>query len=379
MKHTPPKALYVHVPFCLGKCTYCDFYSVVKTADGVKTYLDALGRELQLTTGECPGPMRTVYVGGGTPTALSAAELEGLLSLLHEGVGFAEVTEFTVEANPGTLSGEKLDVLRTHGVNRLSIGAQSFNDRLLGVLGRRHSASDVRRALEASHGAGLSNLNLDLIFGIPTQTVDDWRRDLDALLACDVPHVSTYALTYEEGTPLALSAAAGEVVRVREDDDLRMYETTVDTLVGAGYVHYEISNFAHPGFACAHNEAYWANASYVGLGPSAVSYIDGERRRNVASIDDYARMLAAGNSPANFREHLTGEKRARETAIMNLRRTRGIDFGTFRRHTGFDATTFFVREFQALSADGLVEVGEGGARLTRRGLMVADSVLGELV
>jgi len=378
MKTFPLTALYVHVPFCASKCRYCDFYSVVGTPEQRRRYVDALRTEIDRCAGQRTLAFTTVYIGGGTPTVLDADELDRLLSLIRNATSIADDAEFTVEANPGTLTERKLRVLTSHGVNRLSIGAQSFDDRLLRILGRRHTRKDIAAALDATRSAGIVKVSLDLIFAIPTQTRDDWRRDLDALLACDVAHVSTYGLTWEEGTPLAAQLASGGVARVEEEDELWMYETAINTFTSVGYEHYEISNFARKGFACAHNEVYWSNEAYLGLGPSAVSYTDGERRRNVASIEAYARALEAGESPVDFRECLTGEKHARETAIMKLRRTRGIDLDAFRRDTGFDAEALGASELQACIQQGLIEISSGRLRLTREGLMVADTVLSEL-
>ncbi len=376
----PPKALYVHVPFCAGgKCGYCDFYSVARTDAGVRAYLDALAREAALTAPDQSAVFETVYVGGGTPTALSAPELAELLNIVRGTGPLDPSVEFTVEANPGTLDRQKLWALTTYGVNRLSLGAQSFDDRLLATLGRRHRAQDVRDAVQNSRAAGQENLSLDLIFAVPGQTPDDWAHDLDAAISSGVPHLSTYALTWETDTPMSDALARGELSRVTEDDELAMYERAIDTLSAAGYEHYEISNFARPGFACRHNEVYWANEPYLGLGPSAVSYLQGERRRNVASIETYASDLAAGRLAVEFRERLDPEKRARETAVMNLRRRRGIDFAEFERHTGYDARRLFDREFGHFCAEGLLESAAASIRLTRRGLVVADSVLSELV
>ena len=374
-----PRALYVHVPFCVGKCGYCDFYSVVRTDAGVRAYLDALGREMALTAAERPASFETIYIGGGTPTSLTAGELRELLDVVAPEDSFDERVEFTVEANPGTLDGEKMRVLASHGVNRLSLGAQSLDDRRLRTLGRRHAARDVPAALDAAREAGLVNLSLDLIFAIPGQTSDDWARDLDRVLALDVPHLSTYALTWEEHTPMGEALARGRIARASEDDELAMYERAIDFLSAAGYEHYEISNFARPGFRCRHNDVYWANEAYLGFGPSAVSYLGGERRRNVASVEEYAAVLAAGRSPVDFREQLSEEKRARETAVMNLRRRRGIDLAEFARHTGFDARTLFAGEFERMSEFGLIELDDASVRLSRRGLFVADTVLSELV
>ena len=378
MEDEPVSALYVHVPFCLGKCNYCDFYSVARSPDGVQAYLSALRTELSLIAPVGPGMFGTVYVGGGTPTVLTAEELEDLLSAVSS-VSLADSAEFTIEANPGTLTREKLRVLRRHGVNRLSIGAQSFNDRLLRVLGRPHGSREIDDALRAARDEGFTNVSLDLIFGIPTQSLADWKLDLEKLLSCDVPHVSAYSLTYEEHTPLARKAAEGSIERLGEEEELRMYETVIDTLTENGYEHYEVSNFARPGFACRHNEVYWANESYLGLGPAAASYIEEERRRNVASLEGYVSMLDSGVLPVEFREHLEPERRARETAVMNLRRARGVDFDDFLRHTGFDARRLFREELDRFATEGLVEVGSDSVRFTRRGLMVADSILSELV
>jgi oxygen-independent coproporphyrinogen-3 oxidase len=310
---------------------------------------------------------------------IDAAELRGLFDLLAERVDLRGVSEFTVEANPGTLDRAKLHLLRSAGVNRLSLGAQSFSDRLLGILGRRHASHDIREAVELAHDVGFTNLSLDLIFAVPTQKIGEWRGDLDAAIALNVPHVSAYSLTYEQGTPMHRALEAGELVRVNEDDELAMYELAIDTLTDAGYEHYEISNFARPGSSCAHNEVYWANDPYLGAGPSAVSYVEGVRLRNVASVEGWCDRIDAGESPVDFRERLDGERRARETAVMNLRRTRGIDFDEFLRKTGFDARVLFADPLRTFSGQGLMALTDRAVRLTRRGLAVADTILSELV
>ncbi|HUU44082.1 MAG TPA: radical SAM family heme chaperone HemW [Planctomycetota bacterium] len=373
------RSLYVHVPFCTGKCRYCDFYSIVANPGCVRRYLSALRCETDLVSCEVDGPLETVYLGGGTPTVLAAGELDELLSLVGDAFDVAPGAELTVEANPGTLSVDKLRVLRAHGVNRLSLGAQSFDEGLLGILGRRHTARDVTESLDAARDEGFTNLSLDLIFAVPGETVDDWTRDLDRALACDVPHLSTYGLTFEEGTPLADDVTRGVLTRVSEEDELTMYEAAMDTLSSSGYAHYEISNFARPGFACRHNEVYWANAPYLGLGPSAASYVAGVRRRNIASVEGYAARIGTGVPAVDFSERLSAEKGARETAVMNLRRTRGIDLAEFDARTGFDALTLFAGTLETLAQQGLVEIGDDAVRLTRRGITLADTVLSELV
>ena len=371
-------AVYVHVPFCIGKCAYCDFFSVVDPGS-IPDYLKALALELDITMCERSEPVRTVYIGGGTPTSFDPDQLGELLTLVTSAVRMVNGVEFTVEANPGTLTPAKLRILSDAGVNRLSIGVQSFNDRLLRTLGRRHTREDALTAIGSARDAGFNNLTLDLIFGIPTQTREEWQQDLAELLACDVPHVSTYCLTWEKGTPLSEVAELGDVSRLSEDDELWMYEEAIRTLTDAGYAHYEISNFARDGFESEHNHVYWANMSYLGLGPAAASYINGERRGNFASIEKYCAALRHGKLPIESRERLSAEKSARETAVMNLRRTRGIDFGEFALQTGFDLDGLLGDVLQALIRQGFMETDSGSVWLSHSGMMVADSVMAELV
>lgn len=371
-----PRAAYVHVPFCAHHCGYCDFAVVAGRDHLADAYLDALAAELS-RLGR-PRPVETIFLGGGTPTHLSPAQLERLLGLLGEWLPLEGCPEFTVEANPGTLDADKVAVLAGHGVNRLSLGAQSFAPDLLRFLERDHDASQIAHAVALARGAG-TQASLDLIFGVPGQTPDGWQRDLETALALAPDHVSTYGLTYEMGTPLWKRRRSGEVIAAGEVDELAMYARAIDVLGAAGFEHYEISNHARPGRRCRHNEVYWANESYLGFGLGAARYVGGRREVNTRDIRTYIRRSLAGESPVAQAEELPPEDRARETLAVQLRRAEGIDRARFRVQTGFDLDALAGEAVARHVALGLLEDTGASVRLTRQGKYVADTVIRNLL
>jgi oxygen-independent coproporphyrinogen-3 oxidase len=339
-------------------------------------YVRALGAELaRLGT---PRPVRTLFFGGGTPTHLSAFQLDALLSTVLTWLPLEPGHELSVEANPGYLDDDKVRVLADHGVNRVSLGAQSFEPHLLRVLERDHAPADVPRAVERLRRR-IPNISLDLIFGVPGQTPADWRRDLDRALALDPTHVATYGLTYEKGTRLWKQRRRGEVRPLAEEAELEMYTTALDRLGAAGFEHYEISNHARPGYRCRHNETYWANHAHFGFGMGAAGYVDGVRRLNTRDLHTYLRKALAGE-PTHFQsEELPPRERALETVAIQLRRSDGIRRGEFAAQTGFALDDLVgpavarLVELELLADDG------ASVRLTRRGKCVADSVVQELL
>lgn len=372
--------LYVHAPFCRARCRYCAFVSSVYEAQRAERYLAALAREAadrrQLAANLAPG---TLYLGGGTPTALSPGQLRRLGEILSSTADLRGVREMTAEANPGTADAGRLAVLREFGFGRLSLGAQSFHDRELELLGRTHRSEEVAEAAGAARRAGFESLGLDLIFGLPGQRPGDFLRSLEAALKLEPDHFSLYGLTYEEGTPLAEELAAGRLSRPSEEAEREMYLGAIERLERAGYEHYEIANFARPGHRCLHNLNYWDGGEYLGLGAGAFSYLEGERRGNAGDVEEYCERIEAGRSPVAFRERLGPEKRAREALMLALRLRRGADLAEFEARTGFEALSLFEDSLGGHLEAGRVELAEGRLRLTLEGLLVADRVMADFI
>ncbi len=374
-------SLYIHIPFCRRKCGYCDFYSVVPDAQRSASLVDAVGKELDawsrsLGPGQC---VRTVFVGGGTPTAINTDSLCRLFDHVAQFLRRRPPSEFTVEANPETLNQENLDVMQRAGVTRVSLGAQSFRLDDLAVLERNHSVGDIDHALALIRRSAIREVNLDLIFGIPGQTVDAWGESLERAIASGVTHLACYGLTYEPGTRLYDRRARGEVRPCGEDEEAAMYELAIQTLTDAGFEHYEVSNFAKPGSRCLHNLAYWHNQPYVGVGPSAASYVDGERSRNIADVDEYVRRIRHGESPVIEAERLSGRARAGETAMLRLRLTEGIDRARFTADTGLDPVELFADPIRSHAAGCRIAVTPTHIRLTPAGFLIADVVIADFI
>jgi oxygen-independent coproporphyrinogen-3 oxidase len=360
-------------------CGYCDFYSQVLDPGLAPRFVDAALLELAGYTHWQALFLDTIYVGGGTPTVLPPGQLGHLLGGLRQLAAQGEDLEFTVEANPATISEVIAEILIAAGVNRVSIGAQSFDASELRTLDRTHQPAEVSQTVETCRRLGIRQINLDLIFGIPGQTLDSWCRSLEAALALGPDHVSCYGLTYEPGTPLWQRLQAGLVTRMDEDLEAEMYETALDTLPEAGLVHYEISNFARPGAGCRHNLRYWRNEPYLGIGPAAAGYLDGVRYKNVADVAGYVQAVEDGRSPRSEQERLPPDRRARETAMLELRLTAGIDREDFRRRFSREPLEMFSDAIERHIAGGLLAVDQASIRLTRAGLLVADTVIADFL
>lgn len=371
------RSIYVHVPFCQTICGYCDFYSTLLEPGATGPLVDALLRELELRRGELAERVDTIFVGGGTPTTLPPQELARLLGALR---ALAEPdAEFTVEANPATVTGEIAAALVGAGVNRVSIGAQSFAAGELRVLDRIHRPPQVAQTVECCRLAGVRQINLDLIFAIPGQTLEAWRSNLEAALELAPDHLSCYGLTYERGTPLYEQLAAGRVRRADPELEAAMFTATIERLAAAGFEHYEISNFARAGARCRHNLVYWRNDPCLGIGPSAAGYVGGERYRNIPDTAAYVRALREGRSPRIEQERLTPDRRARETAMLMLRLREGIDRARFTAACGVDPLELFADAIARHRELGFVEAGERSIRLTHAGMLVADSVMADFL
>lgn len=375
----PVRHLYVHVPFCVRKCPYCAFYSIPVSGPLVDRYVAMLLREIEMAAPEL-NP-ETIYFGGGTPSLLSAGHFSAL-ARLFERLGWTQIREWTVEANPATLSLEKAKLLRELGVNRISLGIQSFNADVLRQLQRIHGPDDALQAFELLREAGFENINIDLIFGVPGQSLRVWTEDLAKALALRSEHLSAYELSYEEDTVFFERFTRGEFGS-QEDLLCEMYDALVDLAGADGLVQYEVSNFAREGtvsgrrwpmFACEHNIAYWRGKSYYGAGPSAVSYIQGVHIANVRDVGKYCSMLEQGFKPVASAERLSSLARAGQTAAFGLRMLCGWLFSEFQSVTGFDLRKEWGREISSLVDEGLAVFDDAGLRLTRKGTRFADLV-----
>ena len=373
--------LYVHVPFCARKCTYCYFFSRPDGPDRpreTERYLETLAAELNAL----PRPFTpaSVYLGGGTPTALEPAALGRLLALLRERIDLSRVSEFSCEANPGTLRNGVLDILRAGGVTRLSIGAQSFHPATLNLLGRIHSAADTVQSVHEARSAGFDHVSLDLMFAVPGQSLTHWSSDLSQALALGPEHLSLYALTLEPGTPLAQAVTAGRITSVSDDEAADAYDLARTALQAAGFEHYEISNFARPGCACLHNLLYWSGEDYLGAGPAAHSHWKGRRRANAPSLDAWVGRDGPVPFPCESDECLTPIAKAVETLVFSLRRTRGIQRAEFIQRTGFDLDALRGDTIRTLLDRGLLDLAPpDGIRLAASALFISDSVFRDLL
>jgi oxygen-independent coproporphyrinogen-3 oxidase len=373
-----PRAAYIHIPFCARKCGYCDFASLAGAEDSADRYLAALARELELLLGE-PQRVGTIFVGGGTPTRLSCRQLSRLTSILHQWLVLTPGGEWTVEANPGTLDLEKVEILVEAGVNRVSLGAQSFQPAVLAALDRDHDRGEVERAVDLVRSS-FPRWSLDLIFGVPGSSLSLWLDDLGIALAMGPAHLSCYGLVFEKGTALWNQWQSGRVFPVDEELERAMYEATIERLADAGLAMYEISNFARPDHECRHNLVYWANEAYFGFGLGAARYIRGVRSVNTRDLQGYLRRIEAGMPATGPSEELSPEAAARETAMLMLRRVAlGIDRHQFRQRTGFDLDTLVGLTLERFRCSGHLHDDGKCVRLSREGRFIADFILRKLL
>jgi len=400
-KASPVASLYVHVPFCAQKCAYCAFYSEASSGELVNRYVAALVRELEMVADDLKP--QTIFFGGGTPSLLNLRQWEQILRAMEK-LNLLVAEEFTVECNPATVSSDKAKLLRDFGVNRVSMGIQSLDEKLLDRLGRIHSREMAFKSFDILRRAGFDNLNLDLMFAIPTQTMEIWRATLAEALAMQSEHLSNYEVIYEDDTPLFAQMKAGEF-DVDEELACEMYEALITTATTAGFHQYEIANFARtesfkcsvssvqpnnatqlntenlklktspviPSFACKHNVNYWRGGPFYGLGPSATGYVRGVRTKNWSNTQLYCEQLENGKRAIESTEELPPLRRAGETAAFGLRMNAGWPFGKFQRVTGFDLRREWSGEMSQLAERGWGEISPDNFRLTKTGLRFADS------
>lgn len=359
--------LYIHIPFCASRCIYCGFYST--TALSLRDrYVDALGKEMSLRGG---ATLSTVYIGGGTPSQLTHGQLVRLFGFLSEAYRLEEGAEITMECNPDDIRPGMWDGLP---VNRVSMGAQTFSDDRLRLLHRRHTSAEVSQAVGLLRQAGIRNISIDLMFGFPGETMDDWERDLDAALSLQVEHISAYSLMYEEGTPLYRMLQQGRVSEVDDDLSNAMYFRLIDRLTAAGYEHYEISNFSKPGFRSRHNSSYWNDTPYIGIGAAAHSYDRQTRSWNVSDIREYITALDGGRRPFES-ETLDAATRYDDRICTSLRTCEGIDLRQLSQ-----ADHDYLLENAASYIDrGLLAVTDGHLHLTREGILISNTIMSDLM
>jgi oxygen-independent coproporphyrinogen-3 oxidase len=371
-----PRAAYIHVPFCRHRCGYCNFTLIAGRDDLIDSYVQALALELSWL--QHPRPVESLYVGGGTPSHLPLRQQEHLLALLPHWFPPAGSYEFTLEANPSDVTDELLDTWQRAGVNRVSLGIQSFQAEKLAVLERDHGRTEIRRAVEGVHGA-IGNLAIDLMFGVPGETLAAWCHDLQAALFQQPQHISVYGLTIERGSRYYGLVRRGVLPALSENLERDMYVQAMETLIAAGYEHYEVSNFALPGYRSRHNETYWMGRGYYAAGPGASRYVAGRRETNHRSVVGYLRRVLGGTSPVAESEYLAPEDAARERLVFGLRRLEGLDKPRFLDETGFDVDSLGGDALQRFSALGLLENTGQHLRLTRAGLLISDALWPELL
>ncbi|MDP3296181.1 MAG: radical SAM family heme chaperone HemW [Thermodesulfovibrionia bacterium] len=431
-------SLYVHIPFCLKRCIYCDFVSGIYDPEKEGAYLQAIKKEIHnISYGNYPSPIplpqgegvrgrvfSSLYIGGGTPTVLSADALSDLITCIFKQLSFVKNYEATIEANPGTLGKEKLSAIFSSGINRISIGVQSFNDDELNLLGRLHSSHDAEQAVYLARDAGFENIGIDLIYGIPEQNIESWKKTLEKAVNLKPKHISTYELTVEKGTLLyeymkadayatnntknnncgsCHSRVGGnpeqsgkdmdscfrrndgkgqrrifkeqhKLIPLKEEKIIEMYNYAIDYLESEGFVHYEISNFALPDYFCRHNLNYWDRGEYYGVGLGAHYFIKRKRFHNTAILDDYINLISADKSPVKETEEITEDKAMSEAIFLGLRKTTGINLKTFYQTQGSDILTVYHKEIKELQEAGLLELREDNMRLTRKGLLLSNEV-----
>ena len=371
-----PRAAYIHVPFCAHRCGYCDFTLIARRDDLIDDYLRALEIELDRLDGR--PVIDTLFFGGGTPTHLSAEHLRRLTNSVLGHFQLAEGYEFSVEANPAGLDDDKIAALADAGVNRVSLGVQSFDADVLARLERDHRRSDIDSAVERLLES-IGNVSVDLISGVPGQTLANWKETLTQAIKLRPTHISTYGLTFEKGTQFWNRLNKGELRQAGEELERSMYAAAMDQLPDAEYVQYEISNFARPGFLCRHNEVYWRGLPYFGFGPGAARYINGSRQINHRSVSTWLKRVFAGESPIGEIDELSAEDGARELLVLLLRRCEGIRKQEFQQQTGFDIDELARETVDCYTGCGLLEETDTHIRLTREGRFVADTVFVDLL
>lgn len=365
-----PTSAYVHIPFCTQICYYCDFSKVFIKNQPVDAYLQALIREFRsydITE------LRTLYIGGGTPTSISAVQLDYLLTELTRDLNLNTLEEFTIEANPGDLTVDKIEVLQKSAVNRVSLGVQTFNDKHLKRIGRSHNEAQIYSTIDDLKTAGFQNISIDLIYALPGQTMDDVRSNVAKALSLNIPHLSLYSLILEHHTVFMNKMRRGKLHLPTEDLEAEMFEYIISEMERNGFEHYEISNFTKPGFESRHNLMYWDNVEYYGFGAGASGYLDGIRYRNRGPIQHYLKGVSEGNARLS-EEVLSKNEMMEEELFLGLRKKEGVSIGKFEQKFGTSFEKRYGQIVQELQSDGLLKENNGFIQMTKKGLFLGDTV-----
>jgi len=366
--------LYIHIPFCLKKCIYCDFYSVSDSKFIIGAYMTALCKELEMRK-EYIGKLCGIYIGGGTPSILKEKDIATIMDKIRSTCHISAAAEITSEANPGTLTESGIKGMLNAGINRISIGVQSLRDKELSLLGRMHDAAEAIAAVTTARKSGFGNISLDLIYGIPGQDLVSWKRTLEKIVSLHSEHISAYELTPEKNTVLYEQLEKGRLHLPDEDEVAEMYYTAIDILTEAGYKHYEISNFALPNLQCRHNLNYWDRGEYLGIGAGAHSFLNGRRISNICDVRQYIHDVELGTSPIAEETLLTRREEIEETLFLGLRKTDGFDIELIPA----DITEHLKEALDDLAHQGLLDLSGGHIKLTRKGLIICNSVIVRLM
>ena len=370
--------IYIHIPFCKQRCSYCAFYST--TLYNIRDkYVDALCKEL-IARKEYAGnkTIETIYFGGGTPSTLTMEQLQRICDTIYATYAVLKTAEITIECNPDDLTPEFLEQLKMLPFNRISMGIQSFNDTQLKHLGRRHDADKARQAVRNAREAGYGNISIDLIFALPGSTIEEWEQDLESAIALQPNHISAYNLTYEEGTPMHRALERGEFAEVSEEENVEQFQMLITRLKKAGYIHYEISNFAQPGYKSHHNSSYWNDTPYIGCGAAAHSYNGTSRQWNIADIQQYIQGIESG-CPCFEIEHLTDEERYNDTILTRLRTAQGIPIDFMNEKFNKKLNAHLRRAAEKEIALGNLKEENGHLALTEKGIFISDAVIREFI
>lgn len=369
--------LYIHIPFCASRCIYCGFYST--TSLGLREqYVEALCHEMELRKNYISDKISTIYLGGGTPSQLREKDIKKLFLHINKVYDVSDEAEITIECNPDDITPEYATFIKSMHINRVSLGVQTFEDRRLQFLHRRHNAEEACRAVNLLRNAGIENLSIDLMFGFPNETTDDWVCDIRHALSLKVKHISAYSLMYEEGTALYKLRALGKLKEIDEETSLRMYGILIDMLKEADYEHYEISNFAKEGFRSRHNSSYWNGTPYIGIGAAAHSYDKESRQWNVADIKEYTKSIMEGHVPAE-KENLDLSTKFDDMITTALRTSDGLSISLIEKSFGPDFKTYLMNSAKTFIARNLLEIKGDKIRLTRDGLYISDSIMSDLM
>jgi oxygen-independent coproporphyrinogen-3 oxidase len=373
-------SLYVHIPFCQKRCIYCDFVSGLYTPEKATAYIHTLKKEILNIPDNVS--LKTLYIGGGTPSILSHETLCDLIAHIFSHLPFVPDYEATIEVNPGTLDEEKARSVRSCGINRVSIGIQSFHDDELSLLGRVHTRKEAERSVHIAREAGFENIGIDLMYGIPGQKMKGWKESLEKTVNLKPKHISIYELTVERSTVLGTYVQKGTLTLPEEERIVEMYDYAIDYLKSSGYIHYEISNFAMPDYPCRHNLNYWERGEYYGAGLGAHSFLRGRRFHNTGILDQYIHLMSENKGPVQETETITAGKALSEALFLGLRKIKGINLKTFSERYEIDVLKHFENEMKDLQSAGLIEIhgttghnqSETHLKLTRNGLLLSNEV-----